>query len=364
MSEEVLTTSPLLFAHCGRNGRLVASDARGSSRFRLTGKRAAEIVTAFLEPRSIASAVDDGFTLDELQEAREAGILISEKERGSFGLWERHGWSRPAYLMLSQMDIPYQESQDAMDDRLAVTVERREAVEAYESAQRPPQPRWLAGGESVDLPQPPTATPNLSTLTSRRSVRGFSPSPPRAEEMAGVLHAATHSFRAAAADRADGDPFRLLNSFYSWAHLFVVVQDVEDVPRGAFEYDWMHHRLLHSAGPCADGDVLACVQGQRGVLGTGFVVFIVADLRRYAWLYRHSRAYLHLLIQVGELGQELLMAATELGLGGWPSPAVHESRSAAILGLPEDDAVDVLSMVKLGRPVRTRVGNGHAAVRS
>ena len=66
------------------------------------------------------------------------------------------------------------------------------------------------------------------------------------------------------------------------------------------------------------------MQGQGWVLGTGFAVFVVADLRRLAWLYRHSRAYLHLLMQVGALGQELLMAATELGLGGWTSPAVHE----------------------------------------
>ena len=103
-----------------------------------------------------------------------------------------------------------------------------------------------------------------------------------------------------------------------------------------------------------DAAVLAAVQGQRGVLGPGFVIFVVADLRGYAWLYRHSRAYLHMLIQVGELGQEILMTATELGLVGWTTPAVHESRTAALLGLPDDDAIDVLSMVKLGRPVPRR----------
>ena len=83
-----------------------------------------------------------------------------------------------------------------------------------------------------------------------------------------------------------------------------------------------------------------------------FVVFVVADFRSYAWLYRQSRAYLHVLMQVGELGQELLTAATELELGGWTAPAVHESRSVELLALPPDDALDVLSMVKLGRPTR------------
>jgi SagB-type dehydrogenase family enzyme len=169
-----------------------------------------------------------------------------------------------------------------------------------------------------------------------------------------VLWAATESFRMIAGDRAGGDPFRLLNSLYSWAHLFVVVQDVEDVPRGVFEYDWKEHRLLTGPEPPADEAILACVQGQRWVLGPGFVVFVVADLRGYAWLYRHSRAYVHVLIQLGELGQELLMAATELGLGGWTTPAVHESKAAALLGLADDDALDVLSMVKLAHAVEKR----------
>jgi SagB-type dehydrogenase family enzyme len=132
--------------------------------------------------------------------------------------------------------------------------------------------------------------------------------------------------------------------------LFVVVQDVEDLAPGVFEYNWVEHRLIESAAPPSPDALSACVQGQRWVLGKGFVVFVVSNLRRFAWLYRQSRAYLDVLIQLGELGQELLMRATALGLVGWTSPAVHESKSARLLGLPGDDALEVLSMVKLGRP--------------
>jgi SagB-type dehydrogenase family enzyme len=353
--DEVLTTSPLLFGYCGRNGRLAACDGRRGTRFRLAGGRAAEIVSAFLEPRSVEAAVRDGFTLAELGEAREAGILVSEEESKPASLWERNGWSRPAYLMFSQMDIPYRESPDGMDDLAALTVERRATIEEYQGAQPYPQPGPLSRGAPIELPSPEPATPRLSALTSRRSARGFSPTAPRAEAMAGVLHAATDSFRTVAADRAGGDPFRLLNSFYSWAHLFVIVQKVDGLRPGVYEYDWTEHRLLEAAGAPADDAVLASVQGQRGVLGAGFVVFVVADLRGYAWLYRHSRAYLHVLMQVGELGQEILMAATQLGLVGWTTPAIHESRAAALLALPDDDAVDAVSMVKLGCPVRRRI---------
>jgi SagB-type dehydrogenase family enzyme len=349
---EQLITSPMLFAYRGRDGRLAACDARGGGRFRLSGHRAAEIVTAFLEPRSAESAEQEGFTAEELREAREAGILVSGEEAESLGLWERNGWSRPAFLMFSQMDVPFREFDDGDDGHEAVASRRRETIEDYQSADPYPQPSPLAAGAAIDLPEPPPSSPGLSALTSRRSLRAFSSSPPHIDQMAGVLHAATESFRTFAGDRAGGDPFRLLNSFYSWAHLFAVVQDVEGVPRGVFEYDWMEHRLIESADPPDDEALLACLQGQRWVLGTGFVVFVVADLGGFAWLYRSSRAYLHVLIQVGQLGQELLMAATALGLGGWTSPAVHESRSAGLLGLPDDDALEVLSMVKLALPRR------------
>jgi len=352
MSEGRLTTSATLFAYPGRDGRLAVFDGRHGTRFRLTGDRAAEIVSAFLEPRSAESAQVDGFTAEELEEAQAAGILVPEAEPGGWALWERNGWSRPSYLVFSQMDIPYWEESAGNGDRAELTGMRRAAVERYQEVEPYPEPSPLADGGAIDLPPPPEITRTLSALTSRRSARGFPQAPPSGEQLAGVLHTATESFRAVADDRAGGDPFRLLNSFYSWAHLFVVVQSVEGVPSGTYEYDWRVHRLIKAADSPADDDLLASVQGQRGILGTGFVIFVVADLRGYAWLYRHSRAYIHLLIQVGELGQELLMAATELDLAGWVTPAVHESRVGALLGLPDDDSLDVISMVKLGRRVR------------
>jgi len=349
---ETLTTSPLLFSYTGRDGRLVTWEARSGVRFRLSSPRAIEMVLSFLEPQPGEPSCD-GATGEELAAAREAGLLISSEEHERVSIWERHGWSRPAYLMLTQMDIPYLESPRADEEVDAVRGRRRAVIEQYERAEPYPEPALLASGPALSLPAPAPVRRSLSALTSRRSVRAFAGAP-RAEELAGILHTATAGFRTVAEDRRDPDRFRLLNSFYSWAHLFVVVQRVEGLPAGVFEYDWSANSLLRAAAPPSEAELLACVQGQRWALGPGFIVFVVADLRGYAWLYRHSRAYMHLLMQVGELGQEILMAATELGLGGWTTPAVHESHVAALLGLPADDAFQAVSMVKLGRPAATR----------
>ncbi len=352
--EDVLATSPMLFGYRGRGGRLAMCDAQRGTRFRLTGARAAEIATAFLEPRPAGEAQDDGFTPDELRQAREAGILVSGDDLERLGLWERSGWSRAAYLLFGQMDIPYRESDGATDDRAAMTARRREAVREYESESDYPRPAALADGPALELPAPEPVVSGLSSLTRRRSARAFSPRPPEAGQLAGVLHDATENFRLVAGDRAGGDPFRLLNSLYSWAHLFVVVQEVDGVPAGVFEYDWANHTLLRAGPSPSDDALLASVQRQRWVLGKGFAIFLVADLCGYAWLYRHSRAYLHVLTQIGELGQEVLMAATDRGLAGWPTPAVHESRAAELLGVAENESIDPVCMIKLGRPLRAR----------
>jgi SagB-type dehydrogenase family enzyme len=347
-----LTTSPMLFGHRAASGRLGVLDARTGVRGRLTDARGAELMLAFLEPRSLESAVSEGWSLDDIQEARAAGLLVAEEEYGRLAPWERSGWSRPAYLLFSQTNLEYAESPQGVRDLAEVTAERRSAVADYEQVEGYPVPGLLAAGRAIDLPPPTEHPPRLGGLTARQSVRAFSREPPRAAQLGDVLHAATQSHRLIAADRASGDPFRLLNSLYSWAHLFVVVQDVAGLPPGVFEYDWREHRLVTSAESPGEEELLACVQGQRWVLGAGFALFVVADLGGYAWLYRHSRAYVHVLIQLGELGQEILMTATELGLGGWTSPAVHESRTARALGLPDDPAVEALSVVKLGLPLR------------
>ncbi len=352
--EEVLTTSPLLFGYRGRDGRLAAVDVRAGTRFRLSSKRVARLIATFVEPRSVSEAMADGFTIEELDQAHEAGILVRESERQALGLWERNGWSRPAYLLFSQVDIPYQDEPSRNGGRgiAAATEERRGTVEAYNVAGERPARRRFAQGATIQLPVAHNVKRQLGSLISRRSARTFSPVPPTVDQLAEVLDTAGKPLRSVLADRAAADPFLLLNSFYSWAHLFVVVQEVEGLTAGAYEYDPQRHALVRSADPPAPAAVLASVQGQRGVLGPGFVIFIVADFRAYAWIYRHSRAYLHILTQVGELGQELLAAATGVGLAGWVTPAVHESRAGALLGLPPEDDVEVLSMVKLGRPRR------------
>jgi len=66
------------------------------------------------------------------------------------------------------------------------------------------------------------------------------------------------------------------------------------------------------------------------------------------WIYRHSRAYINLLIQAGELGQEIFMAANKYGLGGWGTPAVDEDMAASFLSY-DSQQEDALYFLKIGQ---------------
>jgi SagB-type dehydrogenase family enzyme len=161
--------------------------------------------------------------------------------------------------------------------------------------------------------------------------------PVAAGTLGALLHHATANVRMAEDSKASGDPYYLLNSFYTWLHVYVVVQGVEGIRRGVYQYDFDENALLAVGTQPSDEDLASTIQGQNWIGGGGVSVFVVVQWDRYQWLYRHSRAYLNLLIQIGEFAQELLQAAYQLGLVGWLTPAVAESRAAAMLGL---DAVD------------------------
>ena len=107
MTGDEVLTSPMLFGYAGataasrpatvgRKPLQARGGARGRDRHRLRqaahgrrGWRAASACRSWRRPATRGSSC--------------------RRRRGGAALWERNGWSRPAFLMFSQMDIPYRE---------------------------------------------------------------------------------------------------------------------------------------------------------------------------------------------------------------------------------------------------------------
>jgi SagB-type dehydrogenase family enzyme len=347
-----IVTSPLFFAHERRGGQQSALGLATRERLRAVGPRAWELLYFHLTARTAEESEAAGFSAAEMEQALAAGLVVDAGAPVTTDMfrWESSRWSRAAYLLYSQQDLPYVEPVGQGKKLSALSDFRRDQIAGFLTDVA--YPERFAVDPVAEFPLPTPAGPitySLDSMLARRSVRKFAETAVPAQTLGALLYHATANVRLAEDSKAPGDPYYLLNSFYTWLHVYVVVQHVADVPRGVYQYDFARNCLLATGAEPDDEALAATIQGQNWIGGGGISLFVTVQWDRYQWLYRHSRAYINLLIQIGEFAQEVLQAAYQLGLAGWLTPAVAESRAAALLGLDKvgSDA-DAMYYMKLG----------------
>ncbi len=289
-----------------------------------------------------------------MAEAKSAGFIVEYESSSAKAAkrWEVSSWSRMVYLLFSQTDISYLESTDEMLDSKVVFDYRRKIINEYLDKSRYPAivspdcgaivfPSGIDGSAGTEI--------DIDLVHRRRSIRRYSKEKVQLDCLFRILRTATENIRIAEVSKQQGDPLFLLNSFFCWVKLYVVIQGVEGILPGTYWYDSIEEKLVRLQIEYDNLKLIDCIQSQNWVGEAGFCVFISAQWDRYQWLYRHSRAYVNLLVQLGEIGQEFLNAAYSEGLGGWLTSAVHETKSAHMLGLDEN-AEDVLYFIKFGVP--------------
>jgi nitroreductase family protein len=288
------TVNPLAFGY--------AADAGG-----VTGS-AVEIAEFFLEPHTVEEGIAAGFAPAEIECACSTGVVVptgSSYFRAA-RLWEDRGWSRAAFLMQSQLH-------------------RDPAVPVQET---PPDAWRPAAISQISLPAVDISAPaSLDALVRRRTCRSFADRPLGLEAFSEVLL------------RVGGAP--------SWLDVFVVIQRVGGIDQGVYRYEPADHRLDLARATADEAGVLAAVNFQPWVAGSGACAFLVVQWGRYSALHPGSRAYIDLLIQVGELAQEFLHAVYHVRAGAWGTPALHETASRKLLGI-EQPGIDALYAIKFG----------------
>jgi Nitroreductase family len=295
-ADTTLMTNPLLFGHASGPDDIEVSSIT------------VEIAQYFLEPHTAEEAVTAGFEPDEVEMARKVGLVVPTDSSSYLAarLWEDRGWSRAAFLMQSSVDV-----EPAIPDH-----------------RRQPDPWRPAALGQVFLPSVDiTAPDSLDALVRRRTRRSFADQPLDLDRFSEVL-------------------LRVASS-RSWLHVFVVVQHVDGLDRGVYRYEPADHRLDHVRADADDADILAAVNFQPWVGGSGACAFLVVHWDLYSSQHPGSRAYIDVLIQVGELAQALLHAVYHVGAGAWGTPALHETASRNLLGI-ERPGIDALYAIKFG----------------
>ena len=131
---------------------------------------------------------------------------------------------------------------------------------------------------------------------------------------------------------------------------YLVAIDVAGLPPGAYLYSGLRRDLEP-----VDGHLLPAASellgGQPWAEGSAAVVFLVASLGRAMWKYEHPLSLRMVLLEAGHIAQNMLVAASDLGLASWPSGAISDSRVEELLEIGGPDRA-VLYAVVLGRPVK------------
>ena len=117
---------------------------------------------------------------------------------------------------------------------------------------------------------------------------------------------------------------------------------------GVYEYEPDEHLLRRMATGDKRGELRAAAHNQRSV-GTAAMCMVMAmDVDKMAARYAdHAERYC--LLEMGHIAQNVLLQATDLGLGGVPIGALQEDVVASVLDLP--DGLEPVYMLALGRPV-------------
>ena len=309
-----------------------------------------EVLWFFINPHTIENAIKKGLSKEAIDVCLNENLIIryNSDEHQSVELWERHNWNRAAYLTFSQLNLEYSE-QLKKKDALDLINQRRAFLKDYEKSNKYPKRFRPQSNKFIQLSSKKVVRSiDWEAVRQRRSVRGFSKEGVSLESFTELLIDATENVRIAESSKQKGDLYFLLNSFYSWLIIYVVVQGVEGLSPGVYYFDSEKMQLLLVREKVTDKSVSDCIQQQYWIKGGGFCLFIGAHWERYSWIYRHSRAYINLLIQLGEISEEFILAAYSKGLAGWMTPAVTEGKANQLCKI-SGATIDILYFMKFGK---------------
>jgi SagB-type dehydrogenase family enzyme len=185
--------------------------------------------------------------------------------------------------------------------------------------------------------KPPVLYGNLeSALHNRRSIRRYTGAALQFSQLSQLLWAGVgRNHRKRTVPSAGG-----LNPLI----LYIVANNVSDLPRGLYRYDPVTHALETLKEQDLKDDFYKVSLAQEAVLAAAANLVIAADFNETVDKYGdRGRRYVHM--TAGAAAQSLALQATALKIGSVAMGAFRDRRMKALLGIPEDP----LCIVCVGR---------------
>lgn len=197
--------------------------------------------------------------------------------------------------------------------------------------------------QTIELPAPQLmSTGSLSAvLQARRSVRHYSKEPLTLAEVAQLAWAAQgitsdQGYRTAP---SAGALYPL--------ELYVVASRVSGLAPGLYHYQPGQH-ALQQLGTDNLQLPLAIAAYNQGALRQAAVVFVITGIKQRTARKYGQRAERYVYIEAGHAGQNLVLQASALGLGGVVIGAFMDEAVTGVLGLAEGE--EAITLLAVGRP--------------
>jgi SagB-type dehydrogenase family enzyme len=184
-------------------------------------------------------------------------------------------------------------------------------------------------------------------IRERRSPTAFSRSPIEAERISQLLFEAVGITRLGPSESQHRRAYPSAGALYP-VETYVVLLNVNDLPRDVYHYDVLHDRLT-PLGIEIRRSSLDCIYDGR-VASCAAVIFLTLEFERITAKYR-SRGYRYALMEAGHMMQNLCLVSTSLGMSCLPVGGFLDDEASALLRL--DGSEDVVYVGLVGQP-RTR----------
>lgn len=184
------------------------------------------------------------------------------------------------------------------------------------------------GMEEVVLPKPDTSSPLMELLLKRKSVRKYADEALTLNELSKLLWATyglVDSKRHVAPSAGATFPIEV----------YVFARRVEGLEPGIYRYDDRGHKLvLVKKGDFSRELSRACLD-QRWVREAPVNIVLVAYYERTTRWYG-ERGFRYIYMEAGHVGQNIYLAATEMGLGTVAIGAFEDDELLKLIGLGEN----------------------------
>jgi SagB-type dehydrogenase family enzyme len=304
----------------------------------IASAEAIAVLNVFSRPRNPAKAIEalEGYEAGSVHRTvrtlTELGYLLPEKEArrriSRLKVWKSNVAS--AHYHVASRDGVYLQSPGPIRKYLHSHVAswpRPSPFKRYRSTVR--RPLLTPPVEDV------SAIPFGEVLRSRRTVRHFSRSPVRFEDLAAVI-GGTWGRTGWIVGEILGRGLSKTSPSAGALHpieCYVLAWNVRGLSPGLYHYDVAADEIARLRAGNFRAEAVRAASGQRWIGGAAFLCILTAVFIRSLWKYQLETGYRDVWLDAGHLAQTFSLLATARGLGPFTTAAIQDSYIEKLIGL-------------------------------